>query len=162
MEVINKRDGFATQWRLWSCAQLSAGRAAGVVPWCAAAAGAAIRKESGAKPTGHGASWGLQVREQGNLSYLCIPNVLLAARGRRMHTVNYMAKYPAVFFNKERRKTRRDLRVEAVQLAGSFCLQTGTVLPRSKNHSKPSKLANNHLAWWLSAFRGHKSTALQR
>lgn len=105
---------------------------------CVPTAGAAIRKESSAKGTGQGASWGLQVREQGNLSYVCIRNVLLAARGRRMHTVNYMAKYPAVFFNKERRKTCRDLRDEAVQLAGSFCLQTRTVLLRSKNHSKPS------------------------
>ena len=43
-----------------------------------------------------------------------IQNVPLAARGCRMHMVNYMAKHPMVFFNKERRKTGGDLRDEAV------------------------------------------------
>lgn len=127
MEVINKCDGFATQWWLWSRAQLSAGRAAGWGQRCIPTAGAAIRKESSARWTGQGASWGLRVREQGNLSYLCIQNVPLAARGCRMHMVNYMAKHPMVFFNKERRKTGGDLRDEAVRLAGSFLFANGDI-----------------------------------
>lgn len=67
-----------------------------------------------------------------------------------------------IFFNKERRKTCNDLIYEAVRGTGSFCSQMRTVLLRSQNHSKPSKLANNHLVRWLNTFRSHKSKSQPR
>lgn len=95
-----------------------------------------------------------QVREQGNLSYLCIQNVLLAAQGRRMHTVNYMAKYPVVFFNRERKKAGGDLRDKAVQLAGSFLFANGDIsdeiqkpLQTFKISKQPSGLVAQRLPW---------------